>query len=348
MNATNRSVVERFINYLLLTKLENQTPKSIKNVLLAIVILFASVAAFAQPDSLYIKENKAYDGPQWKQSQKASIDLSQVSFTNWNAGGTNSISALLGYQYTANYKDKFFFWNNGLRIGYGVNKQDSRELRKTDDIFEITSNLGHQPTPDSKWFYSARFNFKTQLTNGYSYPDTSNPISRLMAPGYLFFGGGMEYGKNIEELSFYASPLTLKATFVLDQELANAGSFGVDPAVFDENGNIIREGSNIRREVGILITNGYAMDLAKNIKATNLLSVYSDYLNNFGNIDVDWRVNFDFKVNSFVRATLESHLRYDDDVKTIEPSATVEGEFDESGARIQWKQFLGIGIAVDF
>lgn len=317
-------------------------------------ILTAALTAFliqttlAQPDSLFIKEKKVYDGPQWKQKQKASIDISQVSFTNWNAGGTNSISALLGYRYDANYKDKFFFWNNSVRVGYGVNKQEDRELRKTDDIFEMVSNLGYQPTKDSKWFYSARFNFKTQLTNGFQYPDTSMPISRLMAPGYLFFGGGMEYGKNIEELSFYASPLTLKATFVLDQELANAGSFGVEGAVFDDNGNIIREGENIRREVGILLTNSYAMELAKNIKATNLLSVYTDYINNFGNIDVDWRLNFDFKVNNFVRATLESHLRYDDDVKTLDPSTTVEGEFDEAGAKVQWKQFLGIGFAVDF
>ncbi|MFS4482955.1 DUF3078 domain-containing protein [Hyunsoonleella sp. 2307UL5-6] len=318
-----------------------------RQLFVALIICFIQ-CSFAQPDSLYIIEKKAYDGPQWKQNQKASIDISQVSFTNWNAGGTNSISALLGYQYTANYKDKFFFWNNGLRVGYGVNKQEDRELRKTDDIFEITSNLGYQPTNDSKWFYSARFNFKTQLTEGFRYPDTENPISRLLAPGYLFFGGGMEYGKNIEELSFYLSPLTLKATFVLDQELANAGSFGVDPAIFDENGNIVREGSNLRREVGVLITNSYAIALAKNIKATHLLSVYTDYINNFGNVDVDWRLNFDFKVNNFVRATLESHLKYDDDVKTLEPSATVEGEFDEAGARIQWKQFLGIGFAVDF
>ena len=312
------------------------------------VMLLCFIYSHAQPDSLYIKEDKVYDGPLWKYNQKANIDLSQVNFTNWNAGGTNSISALLGYQYTANYKDKFFFWNNGVRFGYGINKQQGRELRKTDDIFEATSNLGYQPTPDAKWFYSARFNFKTQVANGYKYPNKETPISRFMAPGYLFFGGGMEYGKNIEELSLYISPLTLKATFVLDQDLANAGAFGVEEAVFDLNGNIIREGANIRREVGILVTNSYAMDLAKNIKATNLLSLYTDYINNFGNVDVDWRLNFDFKVNNFVRATLESHLRYDDDVKTLEASATVPGEFDEAGAKIQWKQFLGIGFAVDF
>jgi hypothetical protein len=38
----------------------------------------------------------------------------------------------------------------------------------------------------------------------------------------------------------------------------------------------------------------------------------------------------------------------DDDVKTLQPSETEEGEFDEAGARVQWKQFLGVGFAVNF
>lgn len=332
---------------LLIKNMEDKTPNLVNKLLIVLFFLFKAATIYAQPDSLYLKEKIKYTGPQWKQKQKASVDVSQVSFTNWNAGGSNSISALLGYRITADYKDKFFNWKNSVRIGYGVNKQEDRELRKTDDIFEINSNLGYQPAKDSKWFYSARFNFKTQLTEGFKFPDTDNPISNFLAPGYLFFGGGMEYGKNIEKLSLYASPITLKATFVLDQDLANAGSFGVDPAIFDDNDNIIQEGENLRIEVGILITNKYEIELAKNIKAVNLLSLYTDYINNFGNVDVDWRLNLDFKVNSFVRATLESHLKYDDDVKTSEPSA-IAGEFNEAGAKIQWKQFLGIGFAVDF
>jgi hypothetical protein len=89
------------------------------------------------------------------------------------------------------------------------------------------------------------------------------------------------------------------------------------------------------------------MEILENINVRQQVSLYSDYINNFGNVDVDWRVDFDFKVNSFVRATLGSHLRYDDDVKIIKPT-DVEGEFDESGAKVQWKQFLGVGFAMDF
>lgn len=318
-----------------------------KYFLLALICLIFSFSQ-AQPDSLFIKEKEQeYKGPQWTQKNKASFDLSEVAFVNWNSGGSNSISGLLGLKSNLDYKDKFFVWKNNAEIRYGVNKQEARELRKTDDLVEINSNIGYKPDSLSNWFYSARLNFRTQLTNGYNYPNKEEPISRFLAPGYLFFGGGMEYGKNIEKLSFYFSPLTLKATFVLDENLANAGSFGVAPAVLDSNGNIITPGDKVRTEVGVLVTNSYEMEIVENINLKNQITLYSDYVNNFGNLDLDWRLDFDFKVNSFVRATLGSHLRYDDDVKTIKPTE-IEGEFDEEGAKVQWKQILGVGVAVDF
>jgi hypothetical protein len=168
-----------------------------------------------------------------------------------------------------------------------------------------------------------------------------------MAPGYLFLGGGMEYGKHVDNLSFYFSPVTLKATFVLDETLANAGAFGVASAILDTNGDVIVDGKQVRKEVGVLMTNSYETQIAENIIMKHKVSLYTDYINNFGNVDMDWKIDFDFKVNSFVRATLGSHFRYDDDVKTSKPSELDE-ELDEAGARIQWKQFLGVGFAVDF
>lgn len=100
---------------------------------------------------------------------------------------------------------------------YGINKQQDKELRKTEGLIEINSNIGYEPDSLSNWYYSARLNFKAQFTNGYKYPDIDNPISKFMAPGYLFFGGGMEYARDREDLSFYVSPITLKTTFVLDR-----------------------------------------------------------------------------------------------------------------------------------
>lgn len=316
-----------------------------KYVLLLIICCFFQVAQ-AQPDTLFLRAKvQKYDGPEWIQKNKASVNLSEVAFVNWNAGGSNSISGLFGLESSANYTDKYFSWRNNVLIRYGVNKQEERELRKTDDLFELNSDIGFKPDSITNWFYSAKLNFRTQMANGYKYPDKTTPISRLLAPGYLFFGGGLEYRK--DKFALYFSPLTVKATFVLDEDLANAGKFGVTPAVLDAEGNIIKPGDRVRKELGILINNSYEKEVATNINMKHQVSLYSDYINNFGNVDVDWRLDFDFKVNSFVKATLGSHLRYDDDVKTTKPSV-IEGETDEAGAKVQWKQFLGIGFAVDF
>lgn len=306
----------------------------------------------AQPDSLFLEPKHNTDKiplvPVWIKENKAFLDLNEVAFVNWNSGGTNSISALLGISASRNYALRHFTWSNSVRVRYGINAQEDQVLRKTDDHFEIISNLGYRTDTLTNWFYSARFNFKTQLSNGYTYPDTSNPISRFMAPGYLFVGGGIEYGKNMEKLSLYFSPFTLKSTFVLDEKLANAGSFGVKPAVVDEEGNVLVPGDKVRLEWGILLSGSHETPVMDNVVINNSVSLYTDYINNFGNVDVDWVLSAEFKVNQFIRASLGSHLKYDDDVKTFEPSETQEDELVEKGAKVQWKQLLGVGVVVDF
>lgn len=316
--------------------------------ILIIVVCFFFQLALAQPDTLFLKSKPAkYDGPLWVQKNNVSLQLSQTSFTNWNSGGANSISGLLGVEASANYTDTYFSWRNNALIRYGINKQEERELRKTDDLIEINSEIGFKPDSITPWSYSAKLNFRTQLANGFRYPNVDNPISRFMSPGYLFFGSGMEYRKKANKRMLYFSPLTLKATFVLDDDLANAGRFGVKAAKLDTDGNIIVPGERVRKELGVLINNSFETEVATNIIMKHQISLYSDYINNFGNIDVDWRLDFNFKVNNYVKATFGSHIIYDDDVKTTKPS-DIAGETDEAGAKIQWRQFLGIGVAFDF
>ena len=53
-----------------------------------------------------------------------------------------------------------------------------------------------------------------------------------MAPGYLLFAAGYDFKKG-DWLSLFFAPVTGKMTFVLDETLANAGAFGVEPAVLN-------------------------------------------------------------------------------------------------------------------
>ena len=298
-------------------------------------------------DSLNIQKDSI--STNWHKINKASLDISEVSFVNWSAGGTSSISGLLGLDFERNFQRDHMVWENKVVVKYGVNKQQGLDLRKTDDILEMHSLFGFRKDTVSNWYYSANFSFKTQFTNGYNYANSDNklPISKLMAPAYMFLGVGTVYGEHIEEFSAYISPLTLKSTFVLDQDLADIGAFGVTPAILDDQGNIITKGKNLRKEVGILITSSYVAELVENISVQNLVSFYSDYFNSFGNVDIDWEINFNFKVNNFVRATLGSHLKYDNDVK-ITSDENDDGELEVSGAKVQWKQLLGLGVSLDF
>lgn len=284
----------------------------------------------------------------WKEFNRASLDISEVTFVNWNAGGANSISGLFGLESSRNYKKDHLVWENRLAARIGLNKQQEQSLRKTDDLLELNSRFGFRKDTISNWYYSANFSFKTQFANGYNYANSDRePISKFMAPAYLFLGVGTVYGEHIEEFSAYLSPMTLKSTFVLNQDLANAGAFGVSKAVYDDEGNLLEEGRKYRRQFGVLLTSSYESEIMENISFRNEMSLYTDYLNDFGSFDVDWQLNFRFIVNDFVKASLGSHLKYDNDIKIISENMETN-EKEISGAKVQWKQILGLGVSVDF
>ena len=76
-------------------------------------------------------------------------------------------------------------WVNELIVKYGLNKQDGTELRKTDDAVMLNSTYGFRKDTISNWYYSAKFNFNTQFTNGYNYPNRDIAISKPFAPAFL-------------------------------------------------------------------------------------------------------------------------------------------------------------------
>ncbi len=283
----------------------------------------------------------------WTEKNTFGVNLTEVAFVNWNSGGNNSVSALFYSGFERNYEKELTIWKNSATLRYGLNAQEGRQIRKTDDEIRMNSSFGFRTDSTANWYYSGKFSFNTQFAHGYKYPDRDTPISKFMAPGYTFLGVGSEYSDPVEDLTAYISPLTIKSTFVLDQRLANEGMFGVTPAKTDQLGNIIEEGENVRTEFGVLVTSEFRKEVWENINLDNQLSLYSDYLNNFGNIDVDWQLNVNMKVNKYVKANVGSHVRYDDDVKFKEDT-NGDGKLETSGARIQLKQMLGVGLVYEF
>jgi len=281
----------------------------------------------------------------WINKNMLGIDISQIAFVNWSAGGTSAVSGLLKGHLKRDYKDDYQIWSSELIFRYGLSKQEGVELRKTDDVLRVNSTYGYRNDTLSNWYHSAKFNFNTQFTPGYNYPNTENPISKPFAPAYTFLGVGSEYINKVEKFKFYISPLTLKNTLVLDQTLANLGAYGVTEAVYDVDGNLVSKGKQSKTELGILMTTSIEKEIFTNITLKSRLNLYTDYLYDFGNIDVEWQFQLDLKVNQYVRANVGLNLLYDDEIDTIKDE---NGVLVNIGPKIQLKQVLGVGLECNF
>lgn len=308
----------------------------------ALFLVFFSVSVFAQE----LTTAKSTDTiSHWTKKNKVGFDISEIAFVNWSAGGNSAISGLLKGDFSRIYSKGNQKWVNELIIRYGLNKQDGLGVRKTDDAIHFNSTFGYRKDSITNWYHSAKFNFNTQFTNGYAYPNTEKAISRLFAPAYAFLGVGAENASKKIHRIFYISPFTFKTTLVLDQRLANQGAFGVVKAVFDTNGTIISNGKKSKTELGFLFTSFYKKEIVKNIILVNRLVLYSDYINHFGNIDIDNDLVLDFVVNQYVRATIGARIIYDDDINAKED---IEGKQVTVGPKMQLKQQLGVGLVYTF
>lgn len=315
---------------------ENQPPVSYSN-----QILWPYLQTVQTIDSL----EQAHPITYWTKLNKFGMEFNEVTFQNWSAGGSNAISLLFNVHLKRTFEKDNLRWQNEVITLYGINSEKGRKLRKTEDQLEVISTFGYRSGKNSNWFYSAKVNFKTQLDRGYDYPNRELPKSRFMAPGYLFSGFGAELGKDSDKFTLYLSPATAKTTYVFDRRLADRGDFGVRPAEYDALGNITKRGSTSKTEFGILITNEYNAEVFENVNLSHRISLYSDYLDSFGNIDIDWKLDLSFRVNHYIAAKIGSHLIFNDDTKVIKIDEF--GQEVTGGAKIQWKQNLGIGIIVE-
>jgi hypothetical protein len=277
----------------------------------------------------------------WKKGGVITLNLSQTSLTNWAAGGQNSFALNGLLSVFANYKRNKSVWDNSLDIGYGLLKQgQSSGYMKTDDKFDFLSKYGHEAFKN--FYYAALFNFKTQMAPGYKYPDVTNKISDIFSPAYLLAALGMDYKPNAYFSAFIA-PLTGKLTIVTDQNLSDAGAFGVTPGkkTLSEFGGYMR---------AIYSKNDFKNEFLKNVSFTTKIDLFSNYINKPQNIVINWETLIAFKVNKFLSASFNTQLIYDDKIKVpydLNGNGTIEpGEGIRS--LVQFKEILGVGLSYNF
>jgi len=283
--------------------------------ILVIALMFAVSFAFAQD-----KKEEVKDG--WKKGGNVAITFNQSAFNNeWAGGGISNIATNILVNYDMNLKKGDLVWDNKLIVDYGAFKNKGQEVFiKSNDRLEFNSLAGKKMK--GFWYYSAYFNMKTQMDQGYTYADdgvtrTAN-VSHFFSPAYFQVGPGMLWKKS-DNLYVNISPAAAKYIIVHDEF---AGAYGTDP------------GETSAFELGASLKAYYKTNLMKNISMENSLGLYSNYLDHPGDIDIDYTMSLVMTINKYISTNLTFQAIAD---RNIYPDRSL---FDG----VQVREAFGLGL----
>ena len=301
-----------------------------KKLLLSFLALSMAIIGFAQDEQ-----------PQgWTHKGNFGLNFGQSSYTNWSAGGQSSLNGQAIFNYEIHYLKGNFKWDNTLNTALGYSVFDFKKKPiKTDDKIEFTSLAGIKATGHLN--YSAELAFRSQFAYGFKYDeDSTNYISKFLAPAYITLGIGMEWAPS-KYFSLYFSPVTGRVTIVNDDRLAEEGAFGVND--LDKNDTILHTNfAKVRYEFGARAVAKFQYPIAKNIDFNTKLELFSNYLNHPERIDVDWQNMLVLKVNDWLNCNLATHLIYDYDIPFYD-----EAGVKIEGSKVQFKEVLAIGFMIN-
>jgi hypothetical protein len=282
----------------------------------------------------------------WSHSATTALNFSQVSFSNWSSGGESSISATGLLKCAVAYKDATKIWDNSLDIAFGIIRQgDLGKVAKSDDRIELNSSYGWSAF--KKWYYNMSVNLKSQSAKGFKSPLDSTLISDFLAPAYSSISIGLSHKSTNDNLHLQVLPLSGKITYVNNQELADAGAFGVESAQYNDVGVLIKPGERMRSEFGGTLKVHYKNTIGQNVSIDTKATLFSNYKDQAGSIDVDWQLLLLMKINKYLSANITTHLIYDEDV-SIALDLDKDGVFESSGPRVQFKELFGLGLSYSF
>jgi len=282
----------------------------------SIIILIFSVNIYSQE----IVEKDSL----WTKRGNVTVLLNQTGFSDWVGGGTNNFSATIKFDYEWEYKDKGWDWLTNVESAFGIAKYKNAPFaRKIDDRILIQSIVGKEFTRNLS--FSAFFNFTSQIGNGYKYKKDSdnNEIreltTRIFSPAYFQIGSGFLWKKDEKiwvNYSPIASRLILVSKKFTDDLLENETYFGVS------------QNKSSRYELGANLTFHSEGKLLENVNYKQDLKLFSNYIEEASNIDLDYLAQIEINVNPLLTTQLIFQLIYD----------------DNAVSRLQVREVFGVGV----
>lgn len=295
-----------------------------KSILLGLAFVSLSFLAYSQENTAPTPEDSI-----WLFGGTSQINFSQATFINWAAGGENTIAATGQLDLFLINNGDNYVWRNDLRLAYGKIKSGA-QIRKSDDIIQWISSYCRSLSKTLS--FSTKLDFRTQFDRGFNYPDDSTVISSFMAPGFLVVSSGFQYAPK-KYLSLYLSPVAGKFTYVRPGSGIAAENYGVE------------QGRQLRAELGATFRMSVDKKLMENVQLVSDLELFSNYLKEPQNIDINWLVKLNLKVNKYIAAAITTQLIYDHDILLTKTNS--QGETYKAPGT-QFREVLNVGLTYNF
>ncbi len=273
----------------------------------------------------------------WDYEMSNLLSISQTYLANWTKGGESSFATTMDVTGKATYNNKEAKTQfiNLARLKFGTIMTQEKGFRKNNDMLEVDSKYNRNAW--GKIGMSASFYMKNQIAKGYSYPNDSVAISKFLNPGTITIGIGAEY-KPMEKTTLNIAPLSYKTTFVLDTAAIDQTRHGIDADKW------------AKREMGLQVVVDNELKPFKDFTMTNKVRLFSNYLYKPQNVDVDWEIILEQKINWFFTIRLNLHMIYDDDVhfKVYDANdevITFPDGSEKEVAKLQFKEFVGLTLS---
>jgi hypothetical protein len=267
-----------------------------------------------------------------------SLTFSQAQYSDSWKDGVNSIGFRAAFLGSTTYMRKRIFARNSLDMAYARAKErEAVASVKKEDRLNFNSVFGYRIIATSPFYWVGQLDLKTQFDVGEDAKQVE--VSKFFAPAYIIASLGTRYQADWG-LSMVLSPLSGRFTVVCDTVYAKY--VDVDLA---ENPRYFRT------QVGAYGQLAYVSRLNRYISVKTTLELFSNYLDNPQNIDMDWTTSLSFSLNRFFSVVFFNRMVYrDKDRYTAKDGVDGDGNplWVTKGPDLQWTESLNVGLTYRF
>lgn len=297
-----------------------------------------AIAGTAKAEAVQVKPSY------WNPSALLEFGINQTSLTNWAAGGYNTAAVNAGLDAQANYAKDLASWGNRLQLAYGAfwSADKTNLLQKSNDRIYFESKYGYKTSKDSKWSYSAAFDFRSQFTRSYDTYVTDDAgnwsgtlKSGFLSPAYTNLALGMDWNPN-PWFNLNLSPLTGGFTIVQIPELRK--KYGMELLEEGLDGSIGENYRDHRFQLGAQVKANAKAVINESCTLETQLVLFSDYLHKPQNLRINWDNKITWQLAKYFNMGISTWLIYD-------PNVLIAGADGISTQRVQFKEFIGFNFS---